>query len=138
MPKYDLVLQPGETVPQEVAALISRYMPKGTETRLLKHGGRLRISVTSPYMQSSGKGASAAGLDPDLVKEIQIAKGNTEELYAKLGNLRMNQLKQLCNILEVPVRSSARSQELKGHLVSALQSADIWQRIANGGTEGSV
>src|SRR2546421_22198 len=50
VPKFDLILKPGEPIPEEFAVILHKRLSPAVREKLLKHGGLIRLSVATPYV----------------------------------------------------------------------------------------
>ena len=129
MPKCDVVLQPGDEVPADFAALIREKLGRAQLDRLQQHGGLIRLSVAAPYV-GRAKDAPRVLVDKGFLTELHAIRRNGQELDAKIRNLRMKELKTICRELSIPVRSKATAHEVRAQIVDFIRSEDKWQAIA--------
>jgi hypothetical protein len=129
VPKHDVVLQPGDAVPAEFADLIRDKLGEEQLCKLQQHGGLIRISVVAPYV-ARGKDSPTVEVHEDFVKGLYAIRQDRDSLEGRIRNLRIKELKSICRIIDIPIRSKASGQEIRAQIVDFIRSGDKWNAIA--------
>ncbi|MGA3171074.1 MAG: hypothetical protein ABSE62_08665 [Chthoniobacteraceae bacterium] len=130
MPKFDLILKPGEPIPEEFVAILNTRLPASYRNKLLKHGGLIRVSVSSPYVERTTKSKTLITVDDGFIAALEAEGNEPEALRARLQPLPVKALNGICVALKLPVRSRASSREVREAIVQRLNSGHVWRRIA--------
>jgi hypothetical protein len=128
MPKHELFHKAGEPISLEIKHIIEKYFTNKEAQKLERLGGRILISVSAPYKTKTKEQISINELFIDKIKSKQ---NDTVELRNTLDKLSINQLREICFLLNQPVRSNAVAEEIKREIIRNLQSEEYWQRISN-------
>ena len=131
MPKFDLVIRPGEPLPEEFASILNKRLSPAFRQKLLKHGGLIRLSVASPYVDRKAAKKTPVVVDDALMTELESKSKDVEALRLRLLPLAIKQLLEICARLQLPVRSQASSREIREAVVQRLQSGHFWQKISD-------
>lgn len=130
MPKFDIILKPGEPLPEEFRSILNKRLSPALREKLLKHGGLIRLSIASPYVDRKAVKAKTVVVDDALIAELETNSKNAELVRARLQPLAIKQLTEICRRLQLPVRSSASSREIREAIVQRIQSEHFWQKIS--------
>lgn len=132
MPKVEFVYEGRSPVPDEMKSTLTRYFSQADIAKLERLGGRVTISISAPYVSPQQRAASRSiSVDASLLEDLQRVRGDYEEVTRILASLNAKQLKKLCSIAAVPVRSSSTAGQLRSVLSHAIQAEDIWRRISD-------
>ncbi|MEK7677415.1 MAG: hypothetical protein AAB676_16430 [Verrucomicrobiota bacterium] len=130
MPKHDLILRPGEEIPETFKpALLACFKPAELE-KLFKHGGLVRLSIAAPYSPTKGPTSRKRHLDGDVLAEIETLKEDPEKLDMYLSSFTSKALLDLCAKIGFPISKSSNARELKAQLVTTFRAGEIWNKIA--------
>lgn len=135
MPKFDLILRPGEPIPEEFDSILSKRLSPDYRKKLLKHGGLVRVSVASPYIDRKKTAKPQVIIDEDFIRALEKEGNNPSVVRESVRTLPIKLLAEICNRLQLPVRSRASSREIREAIVQRLNSEHVWGRIAGSGTE---
>jgi gamma-glutamylcyclotransferase (GGCT)/AIG2-like uncharacterized protein YtfP len=130
MPKFDLILKPGEPLPEEFAVILNKRLSQAFSKKLLKHGGLIRLSASSPYVDRKAGKMTPIVVSEAFIAELQANVNDGEMIRARLQSLTIKQLREICDLLHLPVRSQASSGEIREAVVQRLQSGQFWQKIS--------
>jgi len=131
MPKRDIIHKAGEPVSNELKELLLRFFDEDTVKKLERLGGRLQISLTSPFVsRKKGKGRDIE-IDKSFVLELRELKDKPEILREKLSDLTIKQLKRFGKLIDLPLRTKSSRQEMIDELIINIHSEEIWNRISN-------
>jgi hypothetical protein len=130
VPKFDLILHPGEQPPGEFAAILASRLSADYRKKLLRHGGLVRLSVASPYLERKGGAKGKLSVTMDFIHSIEQRAREGNLARKDLENLSVKQLLEICRYLKLPIRSAASSREIRDSLLQQLQSGLIWGKIA--------
>ena len=132
MPKFDVILQPGEAIPDEFLPVLEKRLSKAAREKLLKHGGLIRVSVASPYVDRRAD-KQAVEINAEFITRLEGLSRDEVMLRKELTPLKVKDLSAICKLIELPVHSNASSRELREAIIRRLQSGDLWERIARSG-----
>jgi len=135
VPKFDLILRPGESIPEEFDAILSKRLSPDYRKKLLKHGGLIRVSVASPYVDRQKTAKSHVAIDDHFIATLESGGNNPNAVRDRVRKLPVKLLSEICRRLQVPVRSGASSREIREAIVQRLNSEHVWRRIAGSDTE---
>lgn len=128
MPKHDVILQPGDPVPDDFAGLIREKLGALQLARLQQHGGLVRLSVAAPYVDRK-KDAPRVVVDGAFLNELHSIRQDGQALESRIRNLRTKELKDICQQLSIPIRSNASAHEVRAQIMDFIRSADKWTAI---------
>ena len=127
MPKHEIFHKAGEPVTKETKWILDRFFSLKEAQKLERLGGRILISVAAPYKAKKSKEMT---IDDSFVSSLKAKKTDVAELRNSLDGLTIKQLREVCDLINQPVRSNATSEEIKRELVRSLQAEDFWRRIS--------
>ena len=127
MPKHEIIHKAGEPVTKETKWILDRFFALKEVQKLERLGGRILISVAAPYKTKKTKEMT---IDHSFVSNLKTSRNDVAELRNSLDGLTIKQLREVCNLVNQPVRSNATSEEIKRELVRSLQAEDFWRRIS--------
>ena len=127
MPKHEIIHKAGEPVTKETRWILDRFFSLKEAQKLERLGGRILISVAAPYKAKKPKEMT---IDHSFVSNLKTSRNDVAELRNSLDGLTIKQLREVCNLVNQPVRSNATSEEIKRELVRSLQAEDFWRRIS--------
>jgi len=130
VPRFDVILKPGEPLPEEFAPILDKRSSPALRQKLLKHGGLIRLSVASPYVDRREAKRVPIVVDETFIRDLEANARDTEVTRNGLQPLTIKQLLEVCSRLKLPVRSNASSREIREAVVQQLQSGRFWQRIS--------
>lgn len=131
MPKHEILHKAGEPISSEIRYIIEKYFSKKEIFKLERLGGRILISVSTPYKT---KTKERFVIDETIIDQLKSNQSETGELKKILDKMSVKQLRELCKLLGQPVRSNAVAEEIKRELIRNLQSEEYWQRISKKST----
>ncbi len=129
MPKLDLILRPGEEIPEALRAALRTYFKPTELEKLFKHGGLVRVSIAAPYSPTKGPTSKKRQLDGDVLIEIEKLKDSPERLDEYLSSFSGKALLELCAKIGLPISKSSNARELKAQLVTTFRAGQIWNKI---------
>jgi len=130
VPKFDIILKPGESLPNEFSAILSTRLSPAFRQKLLKHGGLIRLSVASPYVDRKLAKKNPVVVDDVFMKELEAISKDAAALRLRLQPVPVKKLLEICARLQLPVRSQASSREVREAVIQRLQSGHFWQEIS--------
>jgi IS30 family transposase len=130
MPRVEIHHPERTRLPDELRHLLqARFTPEDLQ-KLERLGGRVTVSIASPYRASrSGKDA-AVQLDDGFYQQLREVSASADDLQQMLQPLTVKQLREVAERLGQPVRSGATAGEIRAGLIRALQSRTIWKAIS--------
>jgi len=133
VPKHEIIHPEGNLLNSELKIYLLQFFKESDLQKIERLGGRISISITSPYSDRRGKKKQQIEVNALFIKELQKQKDNIGEIKNILTNLNIKQLRKLSELVGQPIRSNANSVEIKSELIKLFQAEDIWQRISGVG-----
>jgi hypothetical protein len=131
VPKYEFIHEAGTPVSNRLKQILLQYFSEEDVQKLERLGGKVQFSITAPYISPEKRRASKAiNVDSEYIKLLKEMKNDPDKLLDNLKNLTVKQLRELCKLVDQPVRSSATASEIRIELVRNFQSQEIWNRIS--------
>jgi len=131
MPKHEIFHKAGQKVSNEIKAIVAQYFDSKELERLERLGGRILISVSTPYKPKSKKNIV---VDKKFIQSLITNRTNIDLLMTELNQLTVKQLKEVCKLLNRSVPSNALSEEIKRYIIQTLQAEDYWNSISKSKT----
>lgn len=131
MPKFEILHKAGNAVSDELKYIIDKYFSPKEIEKLERLGGRVLISLSSPYRVKS---KNKIEINDEFFQFLRNNQNEYSALKNLLDQLSVKQLKILCERLNQPIRSNAVAEEIKRELIRNLQSEEYWQRISEKGS----
>jgi len=126
MPKYEIFLNPGDELPNELGEMLkSKFNEKSIE-KLKRFGGRVQISLTAPFTDRK-KQDKGLKVNKDLIKKITISIDDSIE---QLSKMTLKQIREIAKFVGFPIASKTTVEEARKQLVSYLFSNDTWKKIS--------
>lgn len=126
MPKFDIVLKPGEKVPEEFKQLLNDKFGEQQLDKLKRFGGRIQLSLTAPFTDRKEQKKKIL-IDDSFVKQITSSRRTADE---KLGKMTLKQMRELARFVNFPIASKTTVEEARRQLISYLFSSDTWKKIS--------
>ncbi|NQT63423.1 MAG: hypothetical protein HQ556_10735 [Candidatus Marinimicrobia bacterium] len=126
MPKVEIFLAPGESIPDEFAKILNKRFDQRTHEKLKRFGGRVLLSVTAPYIDRKNQ-------DDGLIIDsafLSGLSGSPEEADEMVQMLTLKQVRELALLVDFPISSNAKVGDAKKALLTFLFSEDTWKKIA--------
>ena len=130
MPKHDLILRPGDEIPEPLKTALRAFFKPVELEKLFKHGGLVRLSIAAPYSPTKGPTSKKRQLDGNVLVEIEKLKENPQKLDEYLSTFTSKALLELCAKIGLPISKSSNARELKAQLVTTFRAGQIWNKIA--------
>ena len=122
MPKFDIILKPGEEIPDEFRDLLRNKFDEKNIDKLKRFGGRIQLSLTAPFTDRRHQKKSIS-VDQDFINKLAVSTTKANELLSKMT------LKQI-RVMIFPSASKTTVEEARKQLVSYLFSNDTWKKIS--------
>jgi hypothetical protein len=129
MPKREFSHQAGQPVPSQLKELIESVFGAHGVERLERFGGRVSISLTSPYISRKKGEKDSIIIDASFVRSLRAVRDKPEELKLQISPLPARKLRELGSLLGHPVRSKSTREDIVEELVRHLYSEEVWRRI---------
>ena len=127
MPKHEIFHKPGDQVSEEIRLIIDKYFDPKQARKLERLGGRILISIATPYKRRAKK---EININEEFMSILTSKKRDSDALKSLLDELSIKQLKEVCQEMGHPVRSNATSEEIKRELIRSIQAEDYWNSIS--------
>jgi len=134
MPKSSLVLLPGRPLPDHVRELLVRYFGNDQISRLERFGGRVQVSMTSPYTPRGTGKRTRPQIDLRYVENLWGKRTDIEAVKTAMNELTIADLRKLGALIGSPVRTSSSRPEALDELLSYFRSEETWKSIAGSGS----
>ena len=131
MPKHEINHPAGELAPKELRDLLLRFFDDEAIVKLERLGGRVLISLTSPYFQRKKGKRTKVDIGTQFIAELRDLRNDSKALKDKIALLTIKQLKEIGKIFDHPLRSKSARQEMIEELVAHIHGEDVWKRISN-------
>jgi hypothetical protein len=126
MPKYDIILKPGEQVPEEFKQLLNDKFGEQHLDKLKRFGGRIQLSLTAPFTDRKEQKTQLL-IDDSFIKQITSSRKIADE---RLGKMTLKQIRELSRFVNFPIASKTTVEEARRQLISYLFSSDTWKKIS--------
>lgn len=126
MPKFDLLINPGDELPKKLQTLLQDYFSEKDFEKLLKFGGRIQISIAAPFTDRKEQNNKLV-IDNAFIAEL---KNNPSQSNEKLKTLTKKQLVKVATLLHFPTTAKATTKEIKKTINDHLNSSEKWDKIS--------
>lgn len=126
MPKYDIIIKPGETVPKEFEELLKSKFDEKSLDKLKRFGGRIQLSLTAPFTDRIHQD-KVLTVDQDLINNLASSNENATQL---LGKMTLKQIREIAKFIGFPIASKTTVEEARKQVISYLFSDDTWKKIS--------
>jgi len=134
VPKSEIVHTAGQEIEASLRDWLLKHFKLSEVSKLEQAGGVVSVTIKFTKPERLNKDSSKSiQIDEHFLKRLEEIKSSTTELQNNLDELTEKQLRQICQLISLPVRSSARTAEIKAELIRFLQDEDIWNRISRRG-----
>jgi hypothetical protein len=82
MPKHEIFHKPGNPVSEEVQWIIDKYFDSKQARQLERLGGRILISIATPYKRSA---KNEININEEFISNLASKKGHSDSLKSLLG-----------------------------------------------------
>jgi len=131
MPKHEIHHNAGEPASNELKQLLQHYFNEKEVDRIERLGGRILISLTSPYHPRKKKNTSEIKVDERFVGKLQECRDKPLELKSQINQLSVKQIRELGKLIEHPLRTKSSRHELLDELVAHFRGEEVWRKISN-------
>lgn len=132
MPKHEIQHLAGHPITQELKEILRRYFTDKDIAKIERLGGRVSISLTSPFDQRRKGGGLKIEIGKKLIDQLRELRDKPDELKELLVPLSVKQLRKLGNLVDHPLRTKSPRQELIEELVAYFHGEEVWRRISRG------
>jgi len=126
MPKYDIILKPGEEIPSEFKNLLEEKFDEKSLDKLKRFGGRVQLSLTAPFTDRKQQKKGVA-VDQELIDKLADSNERATKLLAKMT---LKQIREVARFIGFPVASKTTVEEARKQVISYLFSEDTWNKIS--------
>lgn len=130
MPKHEIRHNAGKPASDKLKRLVLRYFSEKEVAKLERLGGRVLISLTSPYNPRKKKNTAEVVVDEMYVRKLHQVRDKPSELTSQLDELSVKQLRKLGKLIQHPLRTKSSRHELLDELVAHFHSAEVWRKIS--------
>jgi len=130
MPKHEVLHTAGTPIDPALRAFIEQFLGSKAATRLERLGGKVVVSVTSPYVVKRNAKIPEVVVDKAFVLSLREHRDRPMDLKEMLGSLSMKKLRELSKIIEHPVRTKSTRQEVVEEMTAHFHSEEIWRKIS--------
>ena len=131
MPKHEIHHNAGEPASNELKQLLQHYFNEKEVDRIERLGGRILISLTSPYHHRKKKNTSKIKVDQRFVSKLQDCRDKPLELKSLMNQLSVRQIRELGKLIDHPLRTKSSRHELLDELVAHFHGEEVWRKISN-------
>jgi len=126
MPKHEIRHKAGQPLSKDEKTIIDKFFGEKESERLQRFGGRIMISVAAPYKEKKEK----VDINDDFIKNLRKISADSNKVKKMIDNLPIKSLKEICFILDQPVKKTAKTQEIIDVIINNIQAADYWNNIS--------
>jgi hypothetical protein len=126
MPKYDIILNPGEQIPEEFRELLNAKFEEKSIDKLKRFGGRIQLSLTAPFTDRK-KQKKRLVVDELLINKVTLSTEIANEI---LNKMTLKQIREMAKLVKFPIASNTTVDEARKQLISYLFSEDTWKKIS--------
>lgn len=126
MPKYDIILKPGEAIPKEFEELIKSKFDDKSIVKLKRFGGRIELSLTAPFTDRKQQKKGVI-VNEDLIKSLMTSSENASKI---LSIMTLKQIREVAKYIDFPIASKTKVEEARKQMISYLFSKDTWRKIS--------
>lgn len=130
MPKVEILHPETTPLPIELKEFLWKHFPEPLIQKLERLGGRVLISVTSPYTKSNKNRKEQVSIDESFVQRLRDLSFSAHDIKPELARLSVKQLHKLATLLQQPLRSNATSLEIRAELLRSITSEESWKKIS--------
>ena len=131
MLKHEIFHTAGKPTPEKLKKLLLDYFSEEEIVRLERLGGRILISLASPYNARKKKKIAKTEINNKFVNKLQKFHDKPSELHTILDILSVKQLRELGKFIKHPLRTKSTRQELLDELVAHFYGEEVWRRISD-------
>lgn len=126
MPKYDIILKPGEEIPGEFKNLLEEKFDEKSLDKLKRFVGRVQLSLTAHFTDRK-KQKKGVTVDQELIDKLAASSENATKLLAKMT---LKQIREVAKFIGFPIASKTTVEEARKQVISYLFSEDTWKKIS--------
>lgn len=130
MPKHEIKQSPGHHLDPKIQSFLSEYFKEDDLQRLERLGGRILISIAPAYTMKRKKGRKPVDITAEFLKELERQKSSPEKIREILDSLLTKELKQLCQLMRLPIRSNTDANTIRTEISKFLYAEDFWNSIS--------
>lgn len=131
MPKHEILQQAGNPVSKEMQELLKKYFSEKYIQKLEKLGGRVVISLTTPYKVKSKGHKQQIEINEHFINGLYEIRNQPENLEKQLDLLSVKELRILGGRINHPLRTKSSRQELVKELIAYFRGEEVWRQISN-------
>lgn len=131
MPKHEIHHNAGYPVSNELKKILLQYFDEKEVDRIERLGGRILMTLTSPYHLKKKKNDAKIKVDEMFVNKLQECHDKPSELKALINQLSVRQLRELGKLIEHPLRTKSSRYEILDELVAHFRGEEVWRKISN-------
>jgi hypothetical protein len=126
MPKFNMILKPGEEIPEEFKEIFKNKFNEKSIDKLKRFGGRIQISLTAPFTDRKEQKKGLL-VNKALIERITSSIEIASEVLSKMT---LKQIREIAKFVGFPISSKTTVEEARKQLVSYLFSNDTWNKIS--------
>jgi len=126
MPKYDIILKPGDEIPVEFRNLLKDKFDEKSIDKLKRFGGRIQLSLTAPFTDRKQQ-KKTISIDQDFINKLATSIKKANEMLSKMT---LRQVRESAKFVNFPIASKTTVEEARKQLISYFFSDDTWKKIS--------
>jgi len=130
VPKHEILRPAGRRLKTDLKEYLLQFFKPTDIQRLELHGGRILISITAPYISRKRKNNGTVNIDNQFIGKLEKVKDSKPKLLEKLDTLTIKQLRQICELIELPIRSNASAYHIRSEIIGHFQAEKLWRGIS--------
>lgn len=130
MPKREIIHPPESRLSANLRDFLKQFFKEEELFRLEKLGGRIQISIASPYVSVKERERQKMEITDSFVEELRLLRNSPEEIRRRLGGLSNPQLKSISFLLGLRPKVKMGSRALRSLIEQYLTDQGIMERIS--------
>ncbi len=130
MIKIEFDLSKGSTLNPNIKSILETFLTNKQIEEIEEKGGKIQIRVILNKANRKPRNKKESKLNKSIVNELTRLKDSPEKLLSKLEEFNKTDLLQICRFIDQPIRSNAKTNEIKNEIVRYFQSEKIWKSIS--------
>ncbi|MFQ5822413.1 MAG: hypothetical protein ACE5I5_20755 [Candidatus Heimdallarchaeota archaeon] len=130
MPKRDFEHTRDGQLDEAIKSILLKFFDHKIIEELECNGGRISISIKTNRSGRRKKSRKKSLITDTLISELDNLKHSSEQFLSRLEEFNKADLLKLSRMLNQPIRSSAKVDEIKNEILRSFRSEDIWKGIS--------
>ena len=129
MIKIEFNFSKGSKLHHNIKSILETFLTNKQIEEIQQKGGKLQINIFLNKDRKQKKKLESK-INEDILNELSKLKNSPKKLLEKLDRFSKTDLLQICRLINQPIRSNAKINEIKNEILRYFQSEKIWQGIS--------